>query len=99
MDFKKPEAKPRVLKSTKILMVRSLSYLENGPLKNMGITDWVYMPYFKPTIDFSKLQYISSSESWFSNSNYRSLINLGFLMDLDNLIILEGCKHTMHAVF
>ena len=41
-----------VLKSTKILMVRSPSYLENGPLKNIGITGWFYMPYFKPTINF-----------------------------------------------
>ena len=52
MDFKNP----RVLKSTKILKVRSLSYLENGLFENMGITEWFYMPYFKPTIDFNMLQ-------------------------------------------
>ena len=62
MDFKKPEVKPRVLKSTKILKVRSLSYLENGPFENMGITEWFYLPYFKPTINFNMLQYISNSD-------------------------------------
>ena len=45
-----------------------LSYLENGPFENMGITKWFYMPYFKPTIDFNMLQYISSSDLQFSNS-------------------------------
>ena len=63
MDFKNP----RVLKSTKILKVRSLSYLENGPFENIGITEWFYMPYFKPTTDFKMLQYISSSDLQFSN--------------------------------
>ena len=62
MDFKKPKAKPRVLKSTKILKVRSLSYVENSPFENMGITEWFYLPYFKPTIDFNMLQYIISSD-------------------------------------
>ena len=56
------EVKPRVLKSTKILMVRSQSYLENGPIKN--IMGGFYIPYFNPTIDFNMLQYISSSDSW-----------------------------------
>ena len=41
----------------------SLSYLENDPPKNMGIMGWVYMPYFKPTIDLNKLQYIICSDS------------------------------------
>ena len=54
MDFK-TLGEVEGLKSTKILMVRSPSYLENGPLKNMEITAWFYMPYFKPTIDFNKL--------------------------------------------
>ena len=44
-------------------MVRSLSYLENGSFKNIGITDRFYMPYFNPIINFYMLQYISSSDS------------------------------------
>ena len=50
------------LKYTKILKVRSPSYLENCPFENMGIAEWLYMPYFKPTIDFNMPQYISSSD-------------------------------------
>ena len=45
-------------------MVMSQSYLENGPIKNIGIMGGFYIPYFNPTIDFNMLQYISSSDSW-----------------------------------
>ena len=34
----------------------------------------VYMPYFKPIINFNKLQYITSSDSQVSKANHRSLI-------------------------
>ena len=57
-----------ILKTTKILVVRSVRYLENGPFKRMGTTRWVYMPYFKPTIDFNMLQYITSSDSEVSDT-------------------------------
>ena len=83
-------------------MVRSLSYLENGPFKNMGITPftgWFYIPYFKPTNDFSMLQYISSSDSQVSKtlqvSNYFNDLLAGLLVDFNNLIVLERSKHTM----
>ena len=39
-------------------MVKSISFLENGPFTNMGITGQFYMPnYFNPTIDFNMVQY------------------------------------------
>ena len=44
-------------------MVRSLSYLENGTFKNIGIASGFYMPYFNPTIDLNMLQYINNSDS------------------------------------
>ena len=81
-------------------MVRSLSYLENGPLKNMRILGWFLMPYFKPTIDFNKLKYIISSDPHVTKSTtgYRQLLYFGnpaagFLVNLDNLTILERSKN------
>ena len=83
----------RVSKSTKILMVRSLNYLENGPFTNMGITSWFYLPYFIPTIDFNMLRYIISSESLVSED-----LLAGLLLDCNDFIIPDGSKHTMHAI-
>ena len=58
---------------------------------------------FKPTIDFNKLQYISSSNSQVCNppqvSNYFNDLQAGLLVDFNNLIILKRSKHTMHAIF
>ena len=39
-----------------------------GLFKNVGITDWFYMQYLKPTIDFNMQQYIISSSILLSNS-------------------------------
>ena len=84
-------------------MVRSISYLENGPFESMGITEWFYMPYFKPTINFNMLQYITSSDCQVSNplqvSWYFNDLPAGLLVDFNNLIILERSKHIMHAIF
>ena len=101
MDFKNPRRSQGFLKSTKILMVRSLSCLENGPFINMGITGLFYIPYFKPIIDFNMLHYTSSSDSQVSNplqvSNHFNDLLAGLLVDFNDLIILERSKHTMHA--
>ena len=37
-----------------------------APLK-MGTMRWIYMPYFKPTINFDMLQYIISSDTQVSD--------------------------------
>ena len=83
-----------------VLMVRSLSYLENGPF--LGITSWFYMPYFKPTIDFNILQYIISSDSLILNPiqvpNHFNALVAGLLVDFKYLNILERSNYTMHAI-
>ena len=85
--------KPRALKFTKILMVRSSSYLENGFFINIGIMGRFYMTYFNPTIDFNMLQYISSSDSQVAVD-----LPAGLLMDFNDLIIPDRSKYTMHAI-
>ena len=85
-------AKPRVLKSTKILMVRSQSYSENGLSKI-----WRLQVYFicHISIPQSMLQYISSSDSQVSNDLPACFLSLDFI----NLNISYRSKHTIHAVF
>ena len=93
-------------RATKILMVRSLSYLENGPPQNMEITGWFYVPFLNPQLtSTSSSIYIStsSSNSQVCNppqvSNYFNDLQAGLLVDFNNLIILKRSKHTMHAIF
>ena len=71
-------------------MVRSLSYLENGPFKNIGIKGGFYMPYFNPTIDFNMVQYISSSDSQVPED-----LPAGFIVDFNDSIISDRSKHTI----
>ena len=57
----------------------------------MGITGKFYMPYFKPTINLTIHQYISSSDSQVSYqlqvSNHFNDLLAGLLVDYNDLII------------
>ena len=68
----------------------------------MGITEWFYMPYFKPTIDFNMLQYKSSSDLQACNpqqvSKHFNDLPASLLVEF-NLITLKKSKHIMHAIF
>ena len=71
----------------------------------MGKIHWFYMSYFKPTIDFNMLQYITSSDfqvpdplQVFHYSNDLPA-GPGLLVDFKDLIILERSKCIMHAIF
>ena len=66
--------------------------LENGPFKNIIITDGFYMQYFNPTINFNMLQYTSSS-----NSKVPADLRARLLVDFNDLIISDRSKHTMDA--
>ena len=54
------------------------------------------MPYFKPTINFNMLQYVSNNVSIVIKP--LEALPASLLVDFNSFIIMELSKHAMHAI-